>query len=85
MATTTYTGTVTDSSTPPQTFSATIVLTSVAPPLSMTITGTPLSAPTGTPRTVTEVATGGTPPYTYSLSPGGQPNNTTGIFTVTPP
>jgi hypothetical protein len=84
MTATTYTGTVTDNSVPPQTFSTTIVMTSTPPPLSLTITGVPQSAVVGTPRTVTEVATGGTPPYTYALiGPGVNLSNATGVFSVT--
>jgi hypothetical protein len=78
----TYTGIVTDSA--GQSFSVNLTLTVVAP-LTMTITGAPQSAVAGTPRTVTEVASGGTPPYTYRLTgPGVDLTNATGVFTVTP-
>jgi hypothetical protein len=80
---TTYTGTVTDSA--GQAFSVNLNLTVTAPPLALTISGSPQSAVSGTPRTVTEVASGGTPPYTYTLTgPGVNLSNTTGVFTVTP-
>jgi hypothetical protein len=84
MTTTTLTGTATDNSVPPQTFSTTIILTSTPTPLAMTIAAVPQSAVAGTPRTVTEVASGGTPPYTYTLTgPGVNLSNATGVFSVT--
>jgi len=80
---------VSDSSTVPQSFVATLTLTVVD---TATITITPASLPNGTVGTAysaTLVATGGTAPYTWSLTSGTLPaglslNTSTGAITGTP-
>ena len=58
-------------------------INTVAPPVVTSVTVVPQSAPVGTPRTITVVATG-TAPITYNLTAPGTPqSNTTGVFTVT--
>jgi hypothetical protein len=80
---------VSDSSTVPQSFVATLTLTVVD---AATITITPASLPNGTVGTAysaTLVATGGTAPYTWSLTSGTLPaglslNTSTGAISGTP-
>jgi hypothetical protein len=82
---------VTDSSTPAQTQSVTLSLTisaSVPPTLSITTTSLP-NGQDGVAYSTTLAATGGTPPYTWSLTSGSLPtglslNASTGAITGTP-
>ena len=84
---TTYTGTITAKDGSGKTATVTVTLNQV-PALAVTATVAPISGPPGTLYTITAVATGGVPPYTYTASPvnGIQPQpvaNQSGVFTVT--
>jgi hypothetical protein len=57
-------------------------INTTAPPVVTSVTVVPQSAPAGTPRTITVVATG-TAPITYNLTSPVVQTNTTGVFTVT--
>ncbi len=84
----TVTATVTDSSSPVQTKSASISFTIAAAPLTIT-TGTLPSGTDGTAYSAPLSATGGTPSYTWSISSGSLPAGltlaaTTGTISGTP-
>ena len=79
---------LTDSGSPAQTQSASLTLTIAAATLSITTSALP-SGQVGTPYSATLAATGGTTPYTWSLSSGTLPaglllNASTGAITGTP-
>ena len=84
---TTYTGTITAKDGSGKTATVTVTLNQV-PVLAVTATVAPTSGPPGTLYTITAVAAGGVPPYTYTASPinGIQPQPVPlqpGVFTVT--
>jgi hypothetical protein len=79
---------VTDSSNPVQTKTANLTLTIVAPGLQITTSSLP-NGQVGTAYSTTLSATGGTPPYTWSITSGTLPagltlNSSTGAITGTP-
>ena len=83
-----FTVTVTDSSKPVQTKSETLALTIAPPALAFGTTPLP-AATTGVPYTTTLTASGGTPPYAFSLTSGTLPdglslNASTGTIGGTP-
>ena len=82
-----FTGTLTATDGSGQTAQATVSVNQVTK-LAATVTVSPISGPPGTLYTITGVATGGSPPYNYSISPinGVQPQPVAGqpgVFTVT--
>lgn len=87
--TSTFTVTVTDSATPPLTGSRTYTIT-IQPSAALTITTTSLPAATvGVAYSQTLAATGGTPPYGWSISAGALPaglvlDGPTGVISGTP-
>ena len=86
--TSSFTVTVTDSSSPPKTASASLSITVALTPLSITTTSLPSGA-VGSSYSATLVATGGITPYTWAVSIGPLPaglslNASSGAITGTP-
>ena len=81
MAVLQVTGTVVDADGQSTPFTGTITTTSTSPTVT-SVTVVPQSAPAGTLRTITVVATGDAP-LTYNLTAPAVATNTTGVFTVT--
>lgn len=86
----TFTGTLTAADGSGATAQATISIDQTTPPVALSVSAivAPASGPPGTLYTITGVAAGGAPPYTYSCSPinGIQPQPVAGQpgkFTVT--
>lgn len=82
----TYTLTITDANS--CTGSNTVAITQPAAPVAVTVTATPNVCYAGTAGSATAAATGGTSPYTYSWTPGGQTGATAtglaaGTYTAT--